>query len=87
MTIISIKLFLRAEECSTLKIESFIKDISIVDERSKIEGLGVTVKGKSDKQPVNLMLWKDHKIPELDPISYTFISLYNWNKLWISLSP
>lgn len=76
MILVSVKLFLREDEVSSLRIESFIQDLFVVTPEGYIEGLAVSVQGKSDQKPVTLMLWADNDIPNLCPIRHLLVYLY-----------
>jgi hypothetical protein len=71
MLLLGIKLFLRADEVVTLQLSQFRTDCAIVDkEVCRIDRLVVWVKGKTDKKPVNLCLYRDDENPEFCPIRH-----------------
>jgi hypothetical protein len=55
----SVKCFLRGEEVCSIKVEDFDRDLSVISEVGYLEALALKIKGKCDKQPVNVTLWSD----------------------------
>lgn len=79
MILLSIKLFLREEELASIKIESFNEDLFVISSTGFVEGLSLFIQGKSDKQPVTLMIWTDHEIPNLCPVRHLLVYLHEAN--------
>ena len=76
--LVGTKAFLRVQdEALTLTMEQFQTDYFVVN-ATDVEGLCVQVKGKSDTDTVNLMLWDDKECPDLSPSRIVL--------LWIALS-
>jgi hypothetical protein len=77
MMLLGIKLFLRADEIITLKLDQFRTECFEVDvEAGRIEKLVVWVQGKSDTEPVTLCIYRDDDNPEFCPIRHlmTYLS-------------
>lgn len=75
MILLSVKLFLRADEICSLKIENFNQDLFVLSEKRFVEGLAVTIQGKSDKVPVTLMIWADQETPKFCPVRHLLVYL------------
>jgi hypothetical protein len=77
MMIVSIKCFLRSDELFSLKLESFVKDVSVISDDGIEKPLSFWVQGKTDSQPVLLSLFADDEIPQFCPIRalLTYIKL------------
>ena len=74
MIIIGIKCFLRASELIKLKIANFEPEYFIIREGC-IETLCLQIRGKSDKNPVRLQLFKDNECPEFCPVRHLLVYL------------
>ncbi|KAI3645930.1 hypothetical protein MP228_008858 [Amoeboaphelidium protococcarum] len=84
MIIVSIKLFLRNDEVTDLKIHDprlencLNKDLATFQSDGSISSLAFYIKGKSDRVRVCLTLWTDYDVPELCPVrallTWIFIS-------------
>ena len=70
MILVGIKLFLRADELLRMRVSDFVQDLIIVSTESGVRSLGVTVKGKADTEPQQLLLWSDDDCLEFDPIRH-----------------
>jgi hypothetical protein len=51
-------------------------DISVFKDNGELDGLGFTIKGKSDKHTVNLVLWRDDVNPELCAVRHILAVSY-----------
>ena len=76
MLLITICLFLRGDEVVKIKIEDFNPEISIVDENGIVISLAVTVFGKSDRNPVTLVMWANDEIPAFCPVKHLLVYLF-----------
>jgi len=69
MIILSIKLFMRADEVVKLDLSQFRTECAEVDKESKtVNHIVVAIQGKTDKKFVSLSLWRDDEYPEFCPI-------------------
>jgi len=76
MTILGVKLFLRADELIKLKVEAFNqnKHLFIVHPNS-VRTLSVTIQGKNDPVPSTLKLYRDDECPEFCPVRHLLVYL------------
>jgi hypothetical protein len=72
--LMGIKLFLRADELLSVKIEDFQMVYAVVHDKC-VRSLAVKVQGKSDARPVLLKIWKDDENPEFCLIRLLFCYL------------
>jgi hypothetical protein len=76
MLLLGVKLFLRHDEYSSIKIESFekVQKRHVIDENG-IHGLCLEVMGKSDKVPKQLYIWVDDDNPVFCPVRFLLLYL------------
>jgi hypothetical protein len=80
MVLLGIKLFLRADELVTMKLENFRPECARIDKKNKrIESIVLKVRGKSDLDWVSLTLWRDDQNPEFCPIRALMVYLAKAN--------
>ena len=73
--VVGVKLFLRVEEVLNLCLEDFLTKYFVVMETGKVEGLCVSVRGKTDNEAKALVLWDDDVCPEFSPTRALLIYL------------
>ena len=84
MTLVACKLFLREEELADLKFEDpeskncINWDVTLgkCHQTTGLDGIAFNIQGKSDENPVTLMLWADDSLPLLCPIRHLMIYLH-----------
>ena len=64
--LVGIKGFLRIEEALNLEVEDLPQDYFVVT-RENVEGLCMTVQGKTDEDKQYLAIWDDKECPDLSP--------------------
>ena len=74
--LLGIKCFLRYEEFSSMKIDSFCEKMSIVDASGLVQALVIRICGKSDVRDVYMYIWADHQHPEFCPVRHLMVYLY-----------
>lgn len=72
MIIIGIKLFLRADELLSMRLEHFPLEYQIVD-KHRIKSIAVKIKGKSDLNEVHLHLYCDNECTEFCPVRHLMV--------------
>ena len=75
--LVGIKGFLRIEEALNLKVEDLPQDYFVVTQHS-VEGLCMTVQGKTDQEKQFLAIWDDKECPDFSPARALLI--------WLALS-
>jgi hypothetical protein len=78
MILILCRMFMREDNVIQLGYHSVNEDITIVKEGGRILGIAVTFQGKSDANPVTLMVWNDDKFPEFCAVRHLVA--------WLSIS-
>jgi hypothetical protein len=99
--LVACKLFLREDELEDIHINQTNEqtlgmkwELCVVNDRQEVDGLLVCIKGKTDRQPVYLMLWADHDTPFLCPVRHLLVFIHlagnfhfiNRNSGWIYFS-
>jgi hypothetical protein len=74
MILVGIKLFLRAEELLSLRIEMFDKTLSVVN-ADEVRAVAIWIKGKSDKSKKGLYIFEDERCPEFCPLRHLLVYL------------
>ena len=76
MMLLGIHLFLRCDELITMDFVQFRTECFEVDrEKNRINRIVVWVKGKQDKEPQTLVLYRDDENPEFCPVRHLLIYL------------
>jgi integrase len=75
--LMGIKLFLRIQEVLEMKVEHFKLRYFLFDDNGTIQGMCVTVNGKTDKTWVPLQIWRDDTNPEFCLVRH----LLTWIKI------
>ena len=80
MVLLGIKLFLRADEIVTMKLDNFRTDCARINKKNnRIESIVVKICGKCDLDWVSLTLWRDDQNPDLCPIRALMICVAKAN--------
>jgi hypothetical protein len=70
MIILGIKLFLRADELISLRVESFDVSLFLVDRDRGPSALCVKIQVKNDVTPYHMVLWAESEYPEFCPVRH-----------------
>ena len=70
MILLGIKSFLRADELISIKVAQFKENLFLLSETDGPTALTVTVQGKNDPAPVDLILFHDKENPEFCPVRH-----------------
>jgi hypothetical protein len=68
MIMVGVCLFFRFDDLDGLTAKYFIPEQFVFDSAGNLMGMCLKVFGKSDKDWVTLMLWRDDECPELCPV-------------------
>ena len=80
MILLGIKLFLRADELLSLKLEDIVPRHCIIDGDTKcVSALCFRIKGKTDVSAAELMLFADDEYPEFCPVRHLLVYLHLLN--------
>ena len=60
----------------TIRYDSFMRQLYTMDSNGLLTGVGVRVRGKSDKRAVFLMLYADDECPEFCPITQLLVYIH-----------
>jgi plasmid replication initiation protein len=70
MILISVRIFLRENEVAQMGYKDITPDITTVKEGGRVVGIAFSIQGKSDANPVTLMMWNDDVFPEFCPVRH-----------------
>ena len=76
MMLLGIKLFLRADELISIKMEHFPTQFQSIN-KNAVECIAIKVKGKSDPDWVHLLLYADNDNPEFCPVRHLLVYAQN----------
>jgi integrase len=72
MILLGIKLFLRASELISIRMEDFRERLYIVND-DRVRGISIAVDGKSDYGTQYLYIWEDEECPEFCPLRHLLV--------------
>lgn len=75
-TLLCSRLALRESECESIQIASFDMSISRINANGVVDFLAVTIMGKSDNQPVTLLIYRDDVRPDWCLVRHILVWLY-----------
>ena len=80
--LVAIKLFLRSDEFLTIRSCDLNWELTLINDDHSISSLCIKIQGKTDANPVNLMLHADDDNPELCPVRHlmAYLALINFKE-------
>ena len=80
MILISVKLYLRAEEVCTIRLDHFLKEWFVIDEVSnKVKALALKIKGKTDEDWLRFFIYRSDDCPEFCAMRHLLVYLHCCN--------
>jgi len=78
MILLSVKMYLRAEEVCSIRLEHFLKEWFVLDETSeKVKALAVKVKGKTDDDWLRFFIYRSDDCPEFCAMRHLLVYLHS----------